>query len=107
MYKISKHGFIFFVILALVVSISTVSDVGYAQDFSMGNSYHSSERSGAKMAADIVFLRPVGIVATALGTALFIVSSPFSVLGNNSEEAEENLIKKPGRFTFKRPLGDF
>ena len=105
MYRILKQWFIFFVISAVVVSTSGI--VGHAQDPSMGQFYKKSERNGAKMAADLVFLRPAGVVATALGTALFIVSSPFTILGDNTEEASEELIKKPGRFTFKRPLGDF
>jgi hypothetical protein len=105
MYKILKQWFVFFVISAVMVS--TIGTVGYAQDPSMNHFYKKPERDGAKMAADLVFLRPVGIIATALGTALFIVSSPFSILGDNSEEASEELIKKPARYTFKRPLGDF
>lgn len=105
MYKILKHWFVFFIIVALVMT--TVGTVGYAQDPSMKNFYKESERSGAKMAADIVLLRPIGIIATAIGTAVFIVSSPFSIIGKNSEEASEELIKKPARYTFKRPLGDF
>jgi hypothetical protein len=105
MYKIFEQWLIFFVVSALV--ISTVGTIGYAQDPSMKHFNKESERGGAKMAADLVFLRPVGIIATVIGTAVFVVSSPFSIIGKNSEEASEKLIKKPARFTFQRPLGDF
>ena len=105
MHKILKQWFVFFVIAALVMS--TVGTVGYAQDSSMKDSYKEAERSSEKMTADIVFLRPAGILATAFGAAVFIVSSPFSALGGNFKEAYDELVKEPARYTFKRPLGDF
>lgn len=105
MYKILKQLFIFFVIAILVMFIT--GTVGYSQDSSMKLSYNGSERSGEKMAADAVFLRPAGLIATALGALVFIVSSPFSVTGDNIDEAFVNLVEKPARYTFKRPLGDF
>jgi hypothetical protein len=52
-------------------------------------------------------LRPVGIVATAVGSVFFIISLPFSALANNVDTAGEKLVKDPFRFTFKRPIGEF
>ena len=59
------------------------------------------------MIVDIVFARPLGLVATAVGTALFIVSLPFSALGGNTQAAYEKMVENPAQFTFKRPLGQF
>jgi hypothetical protein len=59
------------------------------------------------MAADIALARPVGTVATVAGFALFLVSSPFSVLGGNTKEAWETLVVPPATYTFQRPLGHF
>jgi len=42
-----------------------------------------------------------------VGTAVFIVSLPFSALGGNTKIACQKLVKDPAKFTFKRPLGDF
>jgi hypothetical protein len=61
----------------------------------------------AAMAIDLVVARPVGLVATVGGTAIFIVSSPFSLLGGNVDEAWDSLVLSPGRYTFSRPLGEF
>jgi hypothetical protein len=63
------------------------------------------ERSAEAMMADLVALRPLGIVGTAVGFAFFIVSSPFSALGGNIHESWEKLVKEPARYTFVRPLG--
>lgn len=64
-------------------------------------------RSAGAMAVDVVAIRPLGLIATVLGTGLFVVSLPFSALGGNVGEAAESLVKAPARFTFTRPLGEY
>jgi hypothetical protein len=59
-----------------------------------------------KMAAEVV-VRPLGLVATVLGGAIFIVTIPFSALGGNADAAYNYLLADPFKFTFSRPLGDF
>jgi len=63
--------------------------------------------SSGYMTADIAAARPVGLASTILGTATFIISSPFSALGGNFEHCFTELVKKPFLYTFKRPLGTF
>ena len=60
-----------------------------------------------KMAGDALVVRPLGLCATVIGGALFIVSLPFSALGGNTGPAYESLVVDPFEFTFNRPLGDF
>ena len=57
------------------------------------------------MFVDLVLIRPLGIVATALGTTMFVVSLPFTLLGGNVGEAGRALVVEPAKFTFARPLG--
>ncbi|MBW2073094.1 MAG: hypothetical protein JRI89_17840 [Deltaproteobacteria bacterium] len=57
------------------------------------------------MTFDLIVLRPVGLAATVIGTAVFIVSLPFSAMGGNTNEAAEKLISEPAKYTFSRPLG--
>ena len=64
------------------------------------------EITAGKMAADVLIVRPLGIVATVVGSALFIIALPFAALGGNTEDVFEHLIKEPAKFTFQRPLGD-
>jgi ABC-type molybdate transport system permease subunit len=60
-----------------------------------------------QMAADALVVRPLGLCATVIGGALFVVSLPFSLLGRNTGEAFNYLLADPFKFTFNRPLGDF
>ena len=59
-----------------------------------------------KMVLDAIVLRPIGLVTTVAGAAIYTVSLPFSVLGGNEPAAREHLVKEPARYTFKRPLGE-
>ena len=99
MHKITKHSIVLFVILTL--TFIPFSSIGLAQEEA-----EDVDMPG-KMAVDILFTRPIGIISIVLGTALFIVSLPFSALGGNTKQAYENLIAKPAKYTFKRPLGNF
>ncbi len=63
--------------------------------------------SAEAMAVDLVLVRPASLVATVLGTVFFVVSLPFSILGGNVDDAGKNLVVKPAKTTFIRPLGEF
>ena len=58
------------------------------------------------MIADLFLVRPIAIVASAAGVALWTISLPFTLIGGNTQEAGETLINEPFRFAFARPLGD-
>ncbi|WP_277373073.1 multidrug transporter [Pseudomonas sp. AA-38] len=60
---------------------------------------------GYAMVGDLVIARPLLIGATAIGTAAFIVSLPFTALGGNVGEAAQSLVVEPGREAFVRCLG--
>ncbi|RMF89794.1 MAG: hypothetical protein D6736_07780 [Nitrospinota bacterium] len=61
--------------------------------------------SGEAMIADALLLRPLGLVATLLGVAVFIVSLPFSLPTQSAVEAAQKLVLEPAKYTFARPLG--
>lgn len=67
----------------------------------------SSEVSDASIIGDFLVCRPLGMAATIVGTSLFVVSLPFSALGDNVGQAARMLVTNPARFTFSRPLGNF
>ena len=58
------------------------------------------------MVVDGVLVRPLGLGATVLGAAAWVVTLPFSALGGNVGEAANKLVMEPARFTFTRPLGE-
>jgi len=63
------------------------------------------DRNAVSMIFDLVLLRPLGLAATVIGTAFFIVSLPVSAIGGNTGEAAKKLVVAPAKYTFSRPLG--
>jgi hypothetical protein len=61
--------------------------------------------SAAAMVFDGIIVRPITLVATVIGGALWIVTLPFSLLGGNAGEAGETLVLEPAAATFLRCLG--
>lgn len=100
MHKIAKRSMIFFVIAAFL--LTSVGSVAMAQAHDPS---YNEEVSAEKMLADFFLVRPLGIAATIFGTVFFVVSSPFSTMGGNTQEVFEKTMAEPAAFTFKRPLG--
>ncbi len=100
MNKITKKSMVFLLIATLVFIPFGTSAIAGSQTI-------GEENSGSVMTADLILVRPLGIVATVLGCAVFIVSLPFSALGGNTKQASQKLVKEPAAFTFTRPLGGF
>ena len=100
MTKATKKFMVFFLIASLVFIPFGTSALAKTQ-------MSDEENTGSVMTADLVLVRPLGIVATVLGCAVFIVSLPFSALGGNTKQASQKLVQEPAAFTFTRPLGGF
>jgi len=58
------------------------------------------------MLADTFMVRPFMLVSTVVGTAAFIVTLPFSLIGGNTGESAKTLVGEPFMYTFARPLGE-
>src|SRR4029450_427712 len=71
------------------------------------NSYmaRTEEVSAEEIIVDGLLLRPSGIVAPVVGTAVFVVTLPFSIPTKSVDKAAQKLIVDPARYTFVRPLG--
>ncbi|MBQ0712494.1 MAG: hypothetical protein KBT53_06020 [Porticoccus sp.] len=63
------------------------------------------EPSTGEMVLDAVVARPILLVATVAGTAIYLVTLPFSLAGGNAGDAGEALVVGPARSTFVRCLG--
>ena len=99
MYAFRKTPLVLLVATVLMLSWSALPAMAQTRNV------YTGERSAGSMAVDLVAVRPLGIVATVLGFGIFIISSPFSLLGGNAGEAWEKLVVDPATFTFVRPLG--
>lgn len=69
--------------------------------------FEAEEPEGGEMIYDAIIVRPIGLIATAVGSVFFVLSLPFAAAGDNVDTASEELVKRPARYTFKRPLGEF
>lgn len=61
--------------------------------------------TGLEMFTDMLIVRPAGIIATALGTATFVVALPFTLASGSVADAGETLVVNPAMYTFVRCLG--
>jgi hypothetical protein len=84
--------------------------------YNEGDTYYNSGRyynhgnyndAEGDMIIDAFVVRPLGIIGTAAGAVVWVVSLPFSLLGGNTGESANVLVKEPFTYTFNRPLGDF
>jgi hypothetical protein len=64
-----------------------------------------NEPGPTEMVLDGLVVRPVMLGLTVLGTGLFIITSPFSLMGGNFGDAAQELVVKPAKMTFIRCLG--
>jgi hypothetical protein len=69
----------------------------------------ASDASGRfeAVAADVIIARPCWLVATVVGTGLFIVALPVAAMSKSVNKTARTLVGKPAEATFTRPLGDF
>jgi len=98
MFKIAKKSLITLMMTAMILMPLAANAAEY---------FEAGDPSGGAMMFDLAVVRPVGIVATAIGCVFFVLSSPFSALGGNIDTDGQKLVKDPVAFTFKRPLGEF
>ena len=90
--------------MAFMLALGSLS---MATSASAGETYSFNARPAAgDMLLDMVFMRPLMLVGTAVGAVSFVVTLPFSALGGNVGEAAETLVMEPARYTFVRPLGE-
>ena len=100
MFKIAKKTLALVMVASLL--ILPFGSAAMAQEY-----FESEDPGGGEMLFDLCVVRPVGLVATAVGAVAFVLSWPFSALGDNTDVASQKLVKEPAAYTFKRPLGEF
>jgi hypothetical protein len=67
----------------------------------------AAETDDIMVVGDLLLARPLGIVATVIGSAVFFVSLPFTIPSGSAQHTGDVMVGEPFNFTFKRPLGDF
>ena len=87
--------------LIAIVCAAAVASIGQTA------AYAKTESDPAAVAADALVARPLCLVATIVGSAIFVVSLPVAATSKSIDSTAEALVLKPYRATFARPLGDF
>ncbi|MEE4265967.1 MAG: hypothetical protein V2I56_24985 [Desulfobacteraceae bacterium] len=100
MFRIVKKSLV--ILMISVLLIAPGASTALAEEY-----FEKEDPSGGEMIYDMCLVRPIGIVATAVGSIFYVISLPFSALGDNTDEAAQALVKDPAAYTFSRPLGDF
>ncbi len=65
----------------------------------------TEEERDLSFLVDVAVLRPVGLVTTVVGFALFLVTLPISIPTLSIEKSFDILVVNPARYTFVRELG--
>lgn len=90
--------------VALGATLALFANFASADEY--GNDIDGKPSAGA-MAFDLLVVRPVSLVATVLGTGLFFLSVPLSIIqGEPPGDPAKKLVVEPARYTFDRPLGE-
>lgn len=102
MSAISKDYLIFLLIAGLVVI-----PVVHGADGQERLQTEKEAKDAGVVAIDLLLARPLGILATVAGGAIFLVSLPISAMTGQTRMVYEKMVREPARYAFKRPIGDF
>jgi hypothetical protein len=94
-------------VIRAVMTISCAALITCSMQATAHDDFPSDGTDSGDMLADLVFVRPLGLVGTVIGSALFIVALPFTLPSRNVEETAKAFVVNPAEYTFDRRLGDF
>jgi hypothetical protein len=87
----------FLLLLTVSLFVGSLYSEGWAQE-----RYSNDELN----IADLLFVRPLGVVAAAGGTVLFVVALPFTLPTRSVEDSFNLFVVKPWKFSFVREFPD-
>jgi hypothetical protein len=94
-----------YIMLAIIVSILTISTFP-AISIAETDNFNINDTSAEAVVADVLLLRPLGLVATILGAGIYVISLPFSIPLDQEDEVAEKLVGYPAHYTFTREIGN-
>jgi hypothetical protein len=100
MHKILKQSMVLFLMVTLVVIPFGSAALAQVE-------FEKRKPSAGAMLADLVTVRPVGLVAIGACALLYLPVLPFAILGGNTKAATQRLVIEPWKFTIFRPVGAF
>lgn len=93
--------------LLLVTALLVVATAGPAAAEALSSRGLNADADRPSPVLDAVVLRPLGIVATFVGTTAFVLASPIFLVTRPQEidEPFKALVARPAWWTWARPLG--
>jgi hypothetical protein len=82
--------------IMLIVSTAT---------YSSALNTRAEETSSPEILLDIIFLRPLGLISTVIGTTVFVISLPISIPTKSADDVAKKMVAGPFNYTFRRPVG--
>ena len=93
---------IFLLLLTLSLVTGSLYSTGWA-----GDKWVREDPVGQGWSAvDLMIARPLGVAAGIVGTAIFIISLPFTIPTGGVADAADMFITKPFQFSFTRKFPD-
>ncbi|MCL6270813.1 hypothetical protein M3P05_12850 [Sansalvadorimonas sp. 2012CJ34-2] len=90
---------------SLALALATAATLSITPAWGSDSQVRKENPSLFAMTGDLVLARPLMLATTLVGTAVFVVSSPFSIFGGNVKQSAETLVYDPFKATFVRCLG--
>ena len=72
----------------------------------IGAGNFSHEYAGEFILFDVIIMRPVSLAASVLGLGGAVIGYPWAVASDSEDRLFQELIEKPVKFTFSRPVGE-
>ena len=94
---------ILLVLLSLSLVVTSVCPIAWAADNHLGRNDPIADEWNA---IDILLARPIGVIAGIVGSAVFVVSLPFTIPTRSVRDAAGIFIVKPFQFSFVRQFPD-
>jgi len=88
--------------MALTLSLSTM--IGCASHDE--RPAHYVDATGGEQFADVAAVRPMTLIASGVGLAVWVVTLPFSIPAGNADQLGKEWVVDPLKYTFIRPVGD-
>lgn len=90
-----KKAFLLFLVISMV--IGTIYSSGWAQE---------NGPSEQLKILDLLLARPLGVIAAAIGTGIFIASLPFTLPTRSVDDSFHMFVVEPWKFSYVREFPD-
>lgn len=88
--------------MAFTLGLAVLSETGAVS----AKSLYSEEPTRGEMFADAVVVRPMTLVASAVGLVAWVVTLPFSIPSGDAGKIGKEWVAGPLKYTFYRPVGN-